>query len=88
MAAMLKLHKFHGMEGHITVVMGKPGRKWIHYVEVGYPIRVRKVKVSEAKFFRELTQTTTVQAYLDMADRLGITEGAIKLLKEAASNGK
>jgi hypothetical protein len=55
---MLKLHKFHGMEGHITVVMGKPGRKWIHYVEVGYPIRVRKVKVSEAKFFRELNQTT------------------------------
>ena len=78
---MLKLHKYHAeYHGVVTVVIVNEGRKWIHYVTIDSPVAMRKARLVERKFFRELAQVTTLEAFMAVANRLGITEGARRAL--------
>jgi len=42
---VMMLHTGHGFK---TVVMGDPGRKWTPYVEIEYPVRLRKITNADA----------------------------------------
>ena len=81
--APLTLYRYHSAYiGNYLAFVVSIGHKWIHYVSLGYPISLHKVRVDEAKFFTDIGYKGNArEKFLEYATAMGITLGAEKHLK-------
>lgn len=71
--------RYKSKDGRTMIaVIVKVGRKWAHLVWLDFPIRLKKVRVSELEYTEPMSNdlTETCEAMLDAGHRMGITKGA------------
>lgn len=84
MLTLYKLYRYHSeYVGNYLAVPVLVGRKWIHYVSLGYPIALHKVKIDEIKHFTDLDyKGDAVAKFLSYSPMMGITLGAKEALNK------
>ena len=78
--------RYHSEEGNRLAVVVKEGHKWTHLVWIDYPIRLRKVKKTEERYFKSIPDGNPERIARQMLEAgrgaFGITKGAEQALKE------
>jgi hypothetical protein len=79
---LFRLYRFHSEDGNYLAIVVSKGRKWIHYVSLGYPISLHKVRVEEEQYFTDIGyQANPMEKFQAYAGHMGITKGAQSALK-------
>ena len=83
----MKLVNYNTKYGTVAALVGKKGRKFFHVLLLGFPVRVRRVPLSEAKYMKDVDYSLrkAVKVYRMAGERMGITKGAERLLNEVST---
>jgi len=80
------LYRYHSPDiGNYLAIPVLVGHKWIHYVSLGYPIALHKVRIVESKHFTDLDyKNDAVAKFMAYSPMMGITQGAEQALLKGA----
>jgi len=84
----MQVVKYKTEHGMVAALVGKKGRKFFHVLMLGFPVHVRRVPLSEAKYMTDTDYPLrkAVAVYRMAGERMGITKGAEKLLNAVAES--
>ena len=84
----MKVVNYNTECGTVAALVGKKGRKFFHVLLLGFPVRVRRVPLSEAKYMTDVDYSLrkAVEVYRMAGERMGMTKGAERLLNEVAAS--